>query len=168
MKSPIQISLKAGERIFINGAVVRVDSKVKLELLNDVTFLLEGHVMQPDETTTPLRQIYFVLQTILMDPRNGEATRTLFWELYDSTAQSFNNEAIADGLKLVASLVEASRTFEALRSTRALFAIEENILTPPVAEETDAEARRRPKRPPPTLPRRRSTTTRSCSSSSPS
>jgi flagellar biosynthesis repressor protein FlbT len=128
MKSPMQITLKAGERIYINGAVVRVDSKVTLELLNDVTFLLEGHVIQADETTTPLRQLYFVLQTILMDPRNAETTRKLFWELHASTLRSFDNETIAGGLKLIASLFEADRIFDALRTTRALFAIEAEVL----------------------------------------
>ena len=36
MKSSFKIFLKANERIFINGAVIRVDRKVSLELLNDV------------------------------------------------------------------------------------------------------------------------------------
>jgi flagellar biosynthesis repressor protein FlbT len=44
----MNISLRRGERIFINGAVLRVDRKVCLELLNDVTFLLESHVMQAE------------------------------------------------------------------------------------------------------------------------
>ena len=38
--STIQISLRAGQRIFVNGAVIRADRKVTLELLNDATFLL--------------------------------------------------------------------------------------------------------------------------------
>ena len=57
MKSTLRISLKAGEKIFINGAVLRVDRKVALEFLNDVTFLLENHVLQPEEAKTPLRQL---------------------------------------------------------------------------------------------------------------
>ena len=42
----MNITLRAGERIYINGAVLRVDRKATLELLNDATFLLETHVMQ--------------------------------------------------------------------------------------------------------------------------
>ncbi len=96
MKKPMQISLKAGERIYINGAVIRVDRKVSLELLNDVAFLLEAHVLQVDETTTPLRQLYFILQTMLMDPLNAEATRALYREAHASTMESFANEAVRD------------------------------------------------------------------------
>ena len=42
----MNITLRAGERFFINGAVIRIDRKASIELLNDVTFLLENHVMQ--------------------------------------------------------------------------------------------------------------------------
>ena len=52
----MKISLRAGERIYINGAVLRVDRKVSVELVNDVMFLLEGQVMQTSDSTTALRQ----------------------------------------------------------------------------------------------------------------
>ena len=65
----MNISLRADEKIYINGAVLRVDRKVSIELLNDVTFLLESHVMQANDATTPLRQIYFV------DPDHADGPR---------------------------------------------------------------------------------------------
>lgn len=74
---PFCINLKSGERIFINGAVLRVDRKVSIEFLNDVTFLLEAHVMQPEETTTPFRQLYFMIQTMVIDPSNGKHRQAL-------------------------------------------------------------------------------------------
>ena len=52
----MKIGLKAGERLFINGAVIRAERKTNIELLNDAVFLLEAHVLQPEEATTPLRQ----------------------------------------------------------------------------------------------------------------
>src|SRR5438128_1925103 len=64
----MNISLRADEKLYINGAVLRVDRKVTIELLNDVTFLLEAHVMQANDANTPLRQIYFVVQIMPMDP----------------------------------------------------------------------------------------------------
>jgi len=133
MSSTIQISLKAGERIYINGAVIRVDRKVTLELLNDVVFLLEAHVLQADQTTTPLRQLYFVLQAVLMDPRNAESTLKLFHDVYASTLASFANETVLSGLKTAGALVADERVFEALRTIRALFSTEDDILTRPAA-----------------------------------
>jgi flagellar protein FlbT len=128
MTKPMQISLRAGERIYINGAVIRVDRKTTIELLNDVTFLLEGHVLQVEDTTTPLRQLYFVLQTMLMDPRNASHARELFRTLHASTLRSFRSEAVVSELHRVAGLVEADRVFEALRAIRGLYPVEAAIL----------------------------------------
>ncbi len=128
MTKAMQISLRAGERIYINGAVVRVDRKVVIELLNDVAFLLEAHVLQSEQTTTPLRQLYFVLQAILVDPVNAAEALALFRRVHASTLQSFDNEAVVNGLKAAAALVDRNRIFEALRMIRTLFDIEEEIL----------------------------------------
>ena len=45
------LKLRAGEKLYINGAVIKVERKATIELLNDATFLLEAHVIQPDEAT---------------------------------------------------------------------------------------------------------------------
>ena len=136
MKDSIRLSLRAGERIYINGAVVRPDRKVTLELLNDVAFLLEAHVLQAEDATTPLRQLYFVVQTILMDPVNAERARSLFRDLYASTIASFSNEAVIAGLRVIAAHVAADRTFDALRAIRGLYALEAEIM----AERNDPKA----------------------------
>ncbi|MGU3496915.1 flagellar biosynthesis repressor FlbT [Xanthobacteraceae bacterium A53D] len=128
MSKSMQLTLRPGEKIFINGAVLRVDRKVTLELLNDATFLLESHVLQVEETTTPLRQLYFVVQAILIDPRNAEAARALFHRQWASLTQTFKNPDILAGLETVSQQVVGNRTFDALRSLRGLFPIEDAIL----------------------------------------
>jgi len=101
---------------------------VTIELLNDAMFLLEGHVMHYDETTTPLRQLYFVVQTMLMDPLNADNTRALFRHIFNATVESFHNEAIIGGLKVVETLVNSNRPFEALRAIRSLYPLEAAVL----------------------------------------
>jgi flagellar protein FlbT len=125
----MQVSLRAGSKIYINGAVIRVDRKVTLELLNDVVFLLESHVLQADQTTTPLRQLYFVLQTILMDPGNAATSLYLYNAVFETTLRSFTNEVVVSGLKTVAELVAEERIFDALRTIRGLFETEDKILS---------------------------------------
>ncbi len=137
MKKGIQISLKPGERIFINGAVIKVDRKVTLELLNDVSFLLESHVMQPESATTPLRQLYFIAQTMLMDPVNAEATLDVFNNTHGLLMAAFENETILDGLKSAGDFIAANRIFDALKIIRGLYRVEDDILA------GNKEARRR-------------------------
>ena len=128
MTKSMHISLKAGEKLFLNGAVFQVDRKVTLELLNDATFLLESHVMQPEETTTPLRQLYFVAQSLLVDPANADAARGLFFRQLASLMTTFTKPAILMNLDDAGRLVGEGRTFEALKALRGMFPLEEAIL----------------------------------------
>jgi len=125
----MHLSLKAGERIFINGAVLRVDRKVSIELLNDATFLMENHVLQVSDATTPLRQLYFVVQAILIDPSSADKARSVFKDLFAATLESFSNEEIVQGLHDVAAMVEAERPFDALKIIRGLYPAENAVLS---------------------------------------
>ena len=128
MKSSLRISLKAGERIFINGAVLRVDRKVALEFLNDVTFLLENHVLQPEQATTPLRQLYFIVQMMLINPEGAEQAMSMFRKSVVMLLTCFKNEEVLTELKHIDGMVTQGRAFEALKAIRALYPIEEQIL----------------------------------------
>ena len=128
MTKPFSISLKSGERIYINGAVVRADRKVSIEFLNDVTFLLEAHVMQPEQTTTPFRQLYFIVQTMLMDPTDTAAARQLFDSAHANLCGALTNPELLVALLEVRPLVDAKRYFEGLKTLRSCFAKEEEIL----------------------------------------
>lgn len=128
MKSTLRISLKSGERIFINGAVLRVDRKVALEFLNDVTFLLENHVLQPEDATTPLRQLYFIAQMILINPDGKEQSTALFRKSVSMLLNCFENEEILAELKRVDGLVASGRAFDALKAIRGLYPTEDRIL----------------------------------------
>jgi flagellar biosynthesis repressor protein FlbT len=128
MKKPICISLRGGERIYVNGAVLRVDRKVTLELINDVTFLLESQVMQVTDATTPLRQLYFVIQLMLMSPHDVEEAKAVYRQQRSGLLAATENADILDGLEQVEKLVESKRYYEALRRTRSLFEVEQQIL----------------------------------------
>jgi flagellar protein FlbT len=129
MKKPMCISLRSGEKIYVNGAVLRVDRKVTLELINDVTFLLESQVMQVEDATTPMRQLYFVVQLMLMSPGDLEQAKSVFGHQRCALYAAADNAELLSGLDSVETLVEAKRYYEALRKIRSLFEIEQSILT---------------------------------------
>lgn len=118
------IHLKRGEKLYVNGAVLRVDRRTSLEFLNDVTFLLENHVMQADEATTPVRQLYFVVQTMLMDPANAGMTAELYKHLSFRTRQSSDDETVKTQIDLADGKVSEGRYFEALKHLRSCFGAE--------------------------------------------
>ncbi|UOM34940.1 flagellar biosynthesis repressor FlbT [Acuticoccus sp. I52.16.1] len=124
----MHISLRAGERLFLNGAVLRVDRKVTLELLNDATFLLENHVLQVEDTKTPIRQLYFAVQAMLMDPANAAASRALFEAMARDVAGIFRSQTLKSGIEEALRQVAAERPFHALKTLRSLFAEEAEVL----------------------------------------
>ena len=123
----MHISLRCGEKIFINGAVVRVDRKVSIELLNDATYARSA-CDEVEDATTPLRQLYFIIQIMLMDPNDSAAARAMCDSAIRKTIMASDNAALASGLEAVQSLVDATRTFEALKAVRALFPLAAEIL----------------------------------------
>ncbi|CCB67528.1 MULTISPECIES: flagellar biosynthesis repressor FlbT [unclassified Hyphomicrobium] len=124
MAGGLKITLRAGERIFINGGVLRVDRKVSLELMNDVVFLLEQHVMKPEDTTTPLRQLYFMIQMMLMDPALYMKARTMARESVSNLSASIRDPKILDGLREAGDMLDGDRPFDALKKVRTLLPLE--------------------------------------------
>ncbi|WP_075997063.1 flagellar biosynthesis repressor FlbT [Salaquimonas pukyongi] len=127
----MKIFLRANERIFINGAVLRVDRKVSLELMNDATFLLENHVLQQEDATTPLKQLYYVVQLMLMDPSVSEDARVLFKDMVKGLLDSLENRELVEGVKAVDIEVSTGKNFQALKTLRGLFDIEADVLDSP-------------------------------------
>lgn len=120
----MHITLRANEKIFINGAVLKVDRKTSVELMNDAVFLLEAHVMVERDATTPLRQLYFIVQVMLMEGKERPENRALFARQTAAMAEVYEDRAILDGIARVSDLVGRSRAFEALKAIRALLPVE--------------------------------------------
>jgi flagellar biosynthesis repressor protein FlbT len=125
----MKVSLRAGELIYINGAVLRVDRKVAIELVNDVMFLLEGQVMQAVDATTALRQLYFIVQLMLMNPTDHQDADTLYRQHHAALKAVCENQEMLEGLAAIDDLVGAERYYEALKRIRALFPVEQAILS---------------------------------------
>jgi len=121
MTAKMRFSLKAGERIFINGAVLTVSQKVTLSLLNDARFLLESHVLQLADATTPMRQLYFVVQSLLINPQEEEKGMIAFRNMYQAVSMLTTDKNVKAQLERVEGFVAAGRTFEALKVIRTLF-----------------------------------------------
>ncbi|TPJ69512.1 flagellar biosynthesis repressor FlbT [Mesorhizobium sp. B2-7-1] len=128
MTNTLKISLKPNEKIYINGAVIRVDRKVTIELMNDVQFLLESHVIQADQASTPLRQLYFIVQIMLINPAGVAEARDMFRRSLPMLIASFDNLDICTGLKQIDRMVGEDDIYEALKAIRALYPLERRAL----------------------------------------
>lgn len=137
----MHITLRANEKIYLNGAVLRADRKVSIELLNDAVFLLESHVMLERDATTPLRQLYYIVQLMLMAPHEVAENHAMFVMQHHAMTGVYDDSAILHGLEKVEALVGKRRHFEALKVIRTLLPIEDTVLFPaPVPAQAMAAA----------------------------
>lgn len=128
MTNTLKISMKPNEKIYINGAVIRVDRKVTVELLNDVQFLLQNHVIQAEDASTPLKQLYFIVQVMLMNPSDAAQAREMFRRSLPLLLASFDDAEICASLKQVDRMVGEGEIYEALKAIRALYPAERRAL----------------------------------------
>lgn len=124
----IRIYLKANEKIFINGAVLKVDRKVSFELMNDVTFLLESHVMQKEDANTPMKQLYFVVQMMLMHPIDVEQPMALFKSMTANILRTTQTAELISGIKNIDVEVSTGKYFTGLKMIRELIPVEDSII----------------------------------------
>lgn len=128
MSTTTRVTLRPGERIFINGAVIKADGRVSFELLNDVPYLIEHEIMYPEQTVTPLRQLYYVLQSMILEPSSMKTAMQVYEASIEGLRLAFVNVTVLTGLDEVRDHVEAGSPFLALKALRPLIPVEDSIL----------------------------------------
>jgi flagellar protein FlbT len=68
-----------------------------------------------------MRQLYFVVQSLLINPQEAGKVMGAFRKLHDALVQVTADEVVKDTLAKVGDLVESDRTFDALKLLRTLF-----------------------------------------------
>jgi flagellar protein FlbT len=126
--STTRVTLRPGERIFINGAVLKSDGRASFEILNDVPYLVEHEIMHAQQTVTPLRQLYYVLQTMIMEPTAVDVARGVYDDTMRMLGQAFANQVVLAGLETIKRQVAEGSPFAAIKTLRALIPIEDAIL----------------------------------------
>ncbi|WP_319411811.1 flagellar biosynthesis repressor FlbT [uncultured Cohaesibacter sp.] len=125
---PMRLTFKAGERFYINGAVVRFPKKTTIELLNEAEFLLENHIIQAEETTTPLRQLYFIAQMMFTSPTNLEEARQTFLKFARGLTSTVDHYLLCAGIQEIVDVVNTGNYYEAMKRIRDLYPLEESLL----------------------------------------
>ena len=128
MSVATRVTLRPGERIFINGAVLAWDGRGSFDILNDVPYLLEHEILHAQQTVTPLRQLYYILQTMVLEPDGIETTREIYKQTMDALTGAFSNAEILAGLAAIRWQVADGNVFSALKILRTLVPIEDHIL----------------------------------------
>lgn len=118
----MQIALKKGAKMYLNGAVIRADRKVNIELLNDATFLLDTHIMPAEGAKTPIAQLYFVLQSTMMKPANSTALVPVLRVMIEALKLTHESSELRASLDEIETLAVNQRFYDALKRLRPFVA----------------------------------------------
>ena len=89
--SNLVLDLRPGELIIVNGTPIRFRTRSRIELTAKARFLFGKQILEPGQFDSPLRRIYFALQSayIGQEPdreRDLEAARFLITQFQQSAA----------------------------------------------------------------------------------
>ena len=127
---PLKLSLKPGEKVVLNGAVVQNgDRRGVLILQNKASVLREKDIMQIDEATSPARRIYFPVMMMYLD----EAGASKFYDEFVKRLNEFmgaisNPELLADCIA-ISKHAMAREYYKALMLCRKLIEYEDERLS---------------------------------------
>ncbi|WP_159980833.1 flagellar biosynthesis repressor FlbT [Novosphingobium sp. 18050] len=124
----LRISLRNGEPVIVNGAVLRAVGRTDLVLENGATILRGREVMKPQDADTPAKQLYFACMMAYIDPADiARHQQTLLQRL--ETLMTALESPEAKGVCVhFAEKVAIGQFYQALGECRWLIAYEADAL----------------------------------------
>lgn len=124
---PLKMTLKPGERIVVNGAVLENGGgEAHLVFLNDAAFMREKDILSEVDALTPASRIYFALQCLYIFPARREHYGIILEELIQAYLEAAPSAHPI--LETVKDQVVRGEFYNALKNVRALIAHEKERL----------------------------------------
>lgn len=124
----LRISLRDGEKVVINGAVLCSAGRAEIVVENSAAILRGRDVMAPKEADTPAKRLYFACMLAYLDPGNLTQHQSRILSLFEELVDALEaHEAKADCISF-AHNVACCNFYRALGDCRALIAYEAQAL----------------------------------------
>jgi len=125
----LKLSLKPGERIAINGAVVtNGDRRTSLSIENEARILRQNDILQPGDVTTPATRIYFPVMMMYLEPAKREEFHKEFASRLTQFIAAVDDPEIQQTCLRIAAFVANLEYYKALTVCRTLMDYEEKVL----------------------------------------
>jgi flagellar biosynthesis repressor protein FlbT len=124
----LKITLKDGEKMVVNGAVLRASGRTTLWLESEAAILRGREVMKPDEADTPARRLYFSCMMAYLDPDHLDKHHHDIVMLLGDLIGALSAPAAVAACAAVAREVAQGHHYRALTECRALIEHESHLL----------------------------------------
>lgn len=127
----LNLTLKPFERLIVNGCMLRNGGrKTTITVETRASIIREADLLRPEEATTPVKSVYFLIQSALIDPDRRQKTVKAAQKELGVLANVFSSE-LRPNVFEAANNVSMSNYFGALRNLRPLLKREAEILGAP-------------------------------------
>ena len=125
---PLKLSLAKGEKLIVNGAVIRNDGEhANLVFENQAQILRQKDILTNETASTPAARVYFALQCAYLFPERAEPYLESFRELLNDYVEAAPSaEMIAEDVR---EKVAAEQIYQGLKSCIKLIRHEREVLT---------------------------------------
>jgi flagellar biosynthesis repressor protein FlbT len=122
----LKLRLKPNERVVINGCVVQNDARRHTLTISNFANVIRGSdILAEEDATTPARRAYFVIQSMLLDPKLsdtcGEIIASMLAKLYAALVRPEMQDAVMQTMQYVSE----RDYYKALACLRPVMAYEE-------------------------------------------
>lgn len=124
----LRISLRDGEKVVVNGAVLKAVGRTDLVVENKVAILRGREVMKPDEATTPARQLYFHTMMAYVDPADDDGRQDRIIVALEKLMALLSSDAACAVSLAFATKVAQLQFYKALADCRQLIQLENEAL----------------------------------------
>ncbi len=132
---PLKLKLAANERLIVNGAVmVNGGCRTTLVIGNFAHIMREKDVLQEQDANTPTRRLYFILQTMLMQPPPSEAVTASYRLAHTQLTAAYERPENLNVLTEVDQMVGIGDYYKAMMKLHPLIAYEAELLNVPPQE----------------------------------
>lgn len=125
----LQISLGDGERVVVNGAVLRANGRLRLVVENQVAILRSRDVMTPEEACTPARRLYYACMMAYIDNVHVEQHRNDLASLLADMVGALESLEAKASCGRIANLAACSDFYRALVECRKLIDYEAQVMS---------------------------------------
>ena len=132
----LRIALRDGEKIVVNGAVLRSTGRTELRVESKAAILRGKDIMSPQEASTPARQLYFHTMMAYIDPDGLETHQKGIIDAVQAVTGLLQSDEARAELMRYARHAAGMAYYRALGACRGLIGLEGKLL----AEATRAAA----------------------------
>lgn len=120
----LRLDLKAGERFYVNGAIIEANHKASISLHNKAAFVRWTDLMHESEVTSPSKSLYFHVMKLALAQDDDGLHRAKVLGAATQLVHHYSDWEWGELLRDILELVQSGREYKALTRVKALIALE--------------------------------------------